>query len=142
MMPTIPACSCAVRRSSTLLNQRRRMATAHCPTGCGYLGEREDCAPSISAKLRGKMSILPKHWPTRKLSSTVTSACRQRRGCFSMVNQRAIRIVGAIFGIALLGYLIRQAGFATLLESLHRLGWGLALIIALGGVSHLIKSYA
>ena len=59
-----------------------------------------------------------------------------------MANRRAIHIVGAILGIGLLGCLIRQAGPARLLESLHRLGWGLALIIALGGVSHLVKSYA
>ena len=59
-----------------------------------------------------------------------------------MAKRQAIRIIGAILGSALLGYLIHQAGPATLLASLHRLGWGLALIIALGGVSHLVKSYA
>ena len=53
-----------------------------------------------------------------------------------------VRVIGAILGIGLLGYLIRQAGPVTLLESLYRLGWGLALIISLGGVSHLVKSYA
>ncbi|MBV8437624.1 MAG: flippase-like domain-containing protein [Silvibacterium sp.] len=52
------------------------------------------------------------------------------------------RALAAILGAALLGYLIRRAGPATLLESLHRLGWGLALIIALGGVSHLMKTWA
>ena len=59
-----------------------------------------------------------------------------------MANRQSIRIVGVILGVALLGYLIGQAGPARLLESLHRLGWGLALIIALGGISHLVKSYA
>ena len=59
-----------------------------------------------------------------------------------MSKRVAIRIVGTVLGIGLLSYLIRQAGPATLLQSLHRLGWGLALIIALGGVSHLVKSYA
>src|SRR3984885_4624026 len=59
-----------------------------------------------------------------------------------MPKRLALRIVAAILGIALLTYLILRAGPATLVESLHRLGWGLALIIALGGVSHLVKTYA
>ncbi|MGA7314779.1 MAG: lysylphosphatidylglycerol synthase domain-containing protein, partial [Silvibacterium sp.] len=59
-----------------------------------------------------------------------------------MRKRSAVRIIWAMLGIALLGYLIRRAGPGTLLESLHRLGWGLALIIALSGVSHLVKSYA
>ena len=59
-----------------------------------------------------------------------------------MPKRLALRIFAAILGIALLTYLILRAGPATLMESLHRLGWGLALIIALGGVSHLVKTYA
>jgi phosphatidylglycerophosphate synthase len=59
-----------------------------------------------------------------------------------MPKRLALRIVAAILGIALLTYLILRAGPATLMESLHRLGWGLALTIALGGVSHLVKTYA
>src|SRR4029077_18576580 len=69
-------------------------------------------------------------------------AGQQPRRHFCMSRQLALRIVAAILGIALLGYLILRAGPATLMESLHRLGWGLALIIALGGVSHLVKTYA
>ena len=59
-----------------------------------------------------------------------------------MPKRRPVRIIGAILGIALVGYLMLRAGSSTLLESLHRLGWGLALIIALGGVSQLVRSYA
>jgi phosphatidylglycerophosphate synthase len=59
-----------------------------------------------------------------------------------MSKRLALRIVAAILGIALLTYLILRAGPATLMESLHRLGWGLALIIAMGGLSHLVKTYA
>jgi hypothetical protein len=40
-----------------------------------------------------------------------------------MPKRLALRIIGAILGIALLGYLIFRAGSLTLLESLHRLGW-------------------
>ena len=59
-----------------------------------------------------------------------------------MPKRLVLRIVAAILGIALLTYLILRSGPATLMESLHRLGWGLALIIALGGISHLVKTYA
>src|ERR1700757_2366637 len=59
-----------------------------------------------------------------------------------MSKRLARRIVAAILGIALLTYLILRAGPATLMEGLHRLGWGLALIIAMGGLSHLVKTYA
>ncbi|MBV8631884.1 MAG: flippase-like domain-containing protein [Silvibacterium sp.] len=59
-----------------------------------------------------------------------------------MPRRQIIRAAGAVLGIALMGYLIRRAGLATLLESMHRLGWGLALIVAVGGLSHLVKSCA
>ena len=59
-----------------------------------------------------------------------------------MFNRVGLRIVGAILGIGLLSYLILRAGPSTLAESFHRLGWGLALIIALGGVAHLVKTIA
>src|ERR1700722_6359590 len=78
----------------------------------------------------------------RRAFSTTSSADRQSRRRLFMPKHLALRIVTAILGIALLTYLILRAGPATLMESLHRLGWGLALIIALGGVSHLVKTYA
>ena len=56
--------------------------------------------------------------------------------------QRALRAIAAVSGIALLAYLIWRVGPGNLLENISTLGWGLALIIALGGVAHLVKTWA
>lgn len=52
------------------------------------------------------------------------------------------RTLAVIFGAALLTYLIKRLGPNKLVESISTLGWGLALIIALGGVSHIVKAWA
>ncbi len=51
-------------------------------------------------------------------------------------------MLGAILGILLFIHLIHRAGPAKLLASLVALGWGLALVIAWGGVTHLLKTWA
>ena len=49
----------------------------------------------------------------------------------------------AIFAsVALLGYLAWHAGPANLWRNLVRLGWGFTLVIALAGVSHLVRTWA
>ena len=53
-----------------------------------------------------------------------------------------LRMLAGVFGLFLLTYLVRRAGPARLLESFSTLGWGLVLVIALGGVSHLVKTWA
>ncbi len=53
-----------------------------------------------------------------------------------------LRLLAGMFGILLLTYLVWRAGPAKLLESMVALGWGLGLVIALGGVSHLLKTWA
>ena len=60
----------------------------------------------------------------------------------STTSRKALRIVAAVSGAALLAYLIWRVGPADLVENISRLGWGLALIIALGGVAHLVKTWA
>ena len=52
------------------------------------------------------------------------------------------RLLASLLGFLLLCYLIHRAGPAKLLESIAALGWGLALVIALGGVSHVLKTWA
>jgi phosphatidylglycerophosphate synthase len=53
-----------------------------------------------------------------------------------------LRLLAGMFGILLLTYLVRRAGPDKLLESMATLGWGLTLVIALGGVSHAVKTWA
>jgi hypothetical protein len=56
--------------------------------------------------------------------------------------QRGLRSLAVIFGTALLIYLIRRVGLEKIAEDIAAVGWGLALVIALGGVSHVVKTLA
>src|SRR5271166_1288058 len=53
-----------------------------------------------------------------------------------------LRLVAVFLGAALLVRLVRQAGTVTLLENANTIGWGMILILALAGVSHVIKTWA
>ena len=53
-----------------------------------------------------------------------------------------LRVLGAILGILLFIHLIHRTGPAKLLASMVALGWGLALVIAWGGVAHILKTWA
>ena len=53
-----------------------------------------------------------------------------------------LRMLGGIFGILLFLHLIHRAGPTKLLASMVALGWGLALVIAWGGVAHILKTWA
>jgi phosphatidylglycerophosphate synthase len=53
-----------------------------------------------------------------------------------------LRTLGVLVGILLFVHLIQRAGPAKLLASMAALGWGLALVIAWGGVAHIIKTWA
>jgi len=58
------------------------------------------------------------------------------------IRQKAFRAIAAVSGIALLAYLIWRVGPGNLLENISTLGWGLVLIIALGGIAHVVKAWA
>jgi hypothetical protein len=53
-----------------------------------------------------------------------------------------LRLLSGTFGVLLLTYLVHRAGHDKLLESMVTVGWGLVLVIAWGGVSHLVKTWA
>lgn len=53
-----------------------------------------------------------------------------------------IRTLAGMFGVLLLVLLIRRAGIANLRESIAAVGWRLVLVIALGGVGHVVKTWA
>jgi uncharacterized membrane protein YuzA (DUF378 family) len=56
--------------------------------------------------------------------------------------QLSIRFFAALFGFGLLGYLVLRTGPGLVWKQLHAVGWGLALIIVLGGFSQLIQTWA
>ncbi len=60
-----------------------------------------------------------------------------------MANRRLLlRFLAATFGTGLLAYLIWRVGPSTLARDVSRLGWRIALVIALGGVAHVVKAWA
>ena len=54
----------------------------------------------------------------------------------------SLRSFAALLGLALLGYLVFRTGPAVVWKQLQTVGWGVSLIIVLGGCSHLIKTCA
>jgi phosphatidylglycerophosphate synthase len=56
--------------------------------------------------------------------------------------RRYVRLLAGMFGVLLLVYLVWRAGPSNLLKSIESVGWGLILVIGLGGVSHVVKTCA
>jgi phosphatidylglycerophosphate synthase len=54
----------------------------------------------------------------------------------------SFRVFAGVLGVALLAYLILRTGAGTIVQHTREVGWGLVLIFALGGVSHVIKTWA
>jgi hypothetical protein len=56
--------------------------------------------------------------------------------------QFSLRLFAALLGLGLLGYLVFRTGPGVVWKQLQGVGWGLALIIILGGFSQFIKTCA
>ena len=56
--------------------------------------------------------------------------------------EQMLRFAAVLLGVTLLAYLVRRTGVHTVVQQTKAVGWGMALIIALGGVSHLIKTWS
>jgi len=52
------------------------------------------------------------------------------------------RLAPALTGLLLLAYLVRRAGPSRILEGIAAVGWGLVLVIALAGLSHVVRTQA
>lgn len=53
---------------------------------------------------------------------------------------RLVVLVGSLAGAALFAYAVRSAGVADIVDGVRRVGWGLFLILALGGLRQLIRA--
>jgi len=56
--------------------------------------------------------------------------------------RRPFRIIATFMGIALLIWLIVRTGTGAVIGHVKAVGWGMALILALGGISHLLRTCA
>lgn len=54
----------------------------------------------------------------------------------------SLRFFAGLFGFGLLGYLVLRTGPVVVWRQVQAVGWGIVLIIILGGVSQLIKTWA
>ncbi len=53
-----------------------------------------------------------------------------------------LRWFAVVVGVALLTYLVPRVGVGTVFDNLKAVGWGMVLILALGGIFHLVRAYA
>jgi hypothetical protein len=51
-----------------------------------------------------------------------------------------LTLAGALGGALLFGYAIRQAGVSDILDGIRRVGWGLAIVLAIGGARLLLRA--
>lgn len=61
---------------------------------------------------------------------------------FQPLTRISLRFFAAVFGLGLLGYLVFRTGAGVVRKQVQEVGWGLALIIVLGGFSQLVKTCA
>ncbi len=61
---------------------------------------------------------------------------------FRFIIRISLRFFAALVGLGLLGYLVFRTGPGVVWKQLQAVGWGLALIIILGGFSQFIKTCA
>ncbi len=54
----------------------------------------------------------------------------------------SVRFLAALLGLGLLGFLVFRSGPGLVWKELQTVGWGLAVIIILGGFSQLVKAWA
>src|SRR5215831_14149178 len=64
------------------------------------------------------------------------------RGAGRVRSLRAAGIVAAIAGAVLFAWSIRQAGARAVVDGVSRVGWGFALVFTLGGLRHVVRTFA
>ena len=101
------------------------------------MGAANSTIGCIFAKARNTQVRVKRSVKSFKLASGTGYAARLR----SLV-RLSLRWFAALLGLALLGYLVFRTGPALVWNQLQAVGWGVSLIIALGGISHLVKTCA
>src|SRR6266849_708545 len=113
---------------------------------CANLRVSRNSEPLISATHTGRTSTAPKHWLTPKASMMWTSLKTRSWIVWSMLRipskaQLPLRLIAIAMSAGFFFYLIWQTGPSRLWKSLSELGWGIILVIALAGFSHLSRTW-
>ncbi len=56
--------------------------------------------------------------------------------------RRLLRVLAPVIGLALFAQMIARTGAANIVDHLKAVGWGMVLVVALGGLSHLVRALA
>jgi len=94
---------------------------------CALMGIQQTHEPKKMSRWRGILQQARKSGTASRLQSFI---------------QLSLRFFAALLGLGLLGYLVFRAGPGVVWKELQAVGWGLALIIMLGGFSQFIKTCA
>jgi len=87
------------------------------------------------------MGIQQTHRPTKSSILKLPRKGGTARRLKSLI-QLFLRFFAALLGLGLLGYLVFRSGPEAVWKQLQAIGWGFALVIFLGGLSHLAKTCA
>jgi hypothetical protein len=94
---------------------------------CALIGIQQTHKPKKARRWRSILKQVRKGGSAPRLQSLI-------RG--------SLRFFAALLGLGLLGYLVFRSGPGAVWKQLHAVGWGFALVILLGGLSQLAKTYA
>ncbi len=75
-------------------------------------------------------------------SVNTTAICASAVPKFESLTRLSLRFFAVLLGFGLLGYLVFRTGPGDVWKQVQAVGWGLAVIIILGGFSQLIKTWA
>jgi Lysylphosphatidylglycerol synthase TM region len=77
-------------------------------------------------------------------SANTTAICADTSAVskFQFLTRLSLRFFAVLLGLSLMGYLVFRTGPGGVWKQIQAVGWGLALIIILGGFSQLIKTWA
>lgn len=95
--------------------------------GCALIGSQQSPKPKKARKWRSILKQARKGGTAPRPQSLIHGS---------------LRFVAALLGFGLLGYLVFRSGPGAVWKQLQAVGWGFALVIPLGGLSQLAKTFA
>ena len=103
------------------------MGAGHSVMECVLMGNQQTHEPKKAARWRRILKQARKGGTRPRLQSLI---------------RLSLRFFAALLGLGLLGYLVFRSGPGAVWKQLQAVGWGLALVIFLGGLSQLAKTCA
>ena len=116
-----------VQLCKSIENGESHMGAGNSVIECALMGIQQTHEPKKAGRWRGLLKQARQSGTAAKLESLL---------------QLSLRFLAALLGLGLLGYLVFRTGPGVVWKQLQAVGWGLALIIIVGGFSQFIKTCA